>query len=119
MSVDMAEIWSEGMAAAILGAHVIIGLTFNTRDGQCERYEQMHGRIDVADPVRGICVALEGLRKGESFWLPPDTRGFAIARPGAYRLRSTGETVSNPDFTAQFTITTGHPDEHARKARLL
>jgi hypothetical protein len=49
MSVDIAEIWSEGMSAAILGAHVIIGLTFHTRDGQCDRYEQMHGRMAKAE----------------------------------------------------------------------
>lgn len=119
MPADTADTWNEAMSTAILGAHVVVGLTFNTSDGQLDRYEQMHGRIDVADPVRGICVVLEGLREGESFWLPPDTRGFAMARPGDYRLKSTGETVSNPDFTVQFTITMGDPAGEADKPRLL
>jgi hypothetical protein len=42
---------------------------------------------------------------GEEFNLPPDTRAIEIASAGEYRLRTTGEVVMDPDFTAMFSIT--------------
>ena len=41
---------------------------------------------------------------GEIEWLPPDLRAFKKARPGEYRLRSTGEVVLDPDYTTVLTI---------------
>jgi len=49
-------------------------------------------------------LSLEGQRTGEEYNLPPDTRSFRRAGPGEYRLRSTGETVIDPDFTVTFSI---------------
>lgn len=103
----MSEAWNEQVASEILGASVVVGLTFNKPDGQLDHHEQMHGRVGTADVQRGICVHLEGHREGEMFWLPPDTRSVFRASPGEYRLKSTGEVVSNPDFTLQYTITLG------------
>jgi hypothetical protein len=40
----------------------------------------------------------------ELFTLPPNPEHFHDARPGVYRLRSTGETVENPDLTTVWTI---------------
>jgi len=51
---------------------------------------------------KGIEIALEGSRAGETYRLPPDMRAFFPATKGEYRLRSTGEVVVDPDF---FTTT--------------
>ena len=52
----------------------------------------------------GIELLLRGAREGERKWLPPATHVFRVAPPGAYNLRSTEETVVDPDFTSQWVL---------------
>jgi hypothetical protein len=61
------------------------------------------GIVTVAERGRGICVKSE--TDGSEFWLPPDTRGISPAEPGEYRNRTTGEVVTDPDYTAAWTLT--------------
>jgi hypothetical protein len=84
---------------------VLVGLAYFVADAQ-EPFEQqqLFGRVVSVDERKGILLSLEGLRTGERFNLPPDTRPFQEAEPGEHRLRSTGEVVVNPDFTATFSI---------------
>ncbi|HRH19598.1 MAG TPA: hypothetical protein PLE81_03065 [Brevundimonas sp.] len=63
----------------------------------------MFGEIEIADE-RGVLIRLEGERSGEEYWLPPDFGAFQPAPPGDYRLRSTGITVRDPDFTSTWTV---------------
>ncbi len=44
------------------------------------------------------------LTSGGHYDLPPDVRTFEEARPGEYRLRSTGEIVVDPDFTSTWIV---------------
>jgi hypothetical protein len=46
-------------------------------------------------------------------WLPPDTRAFQKASPGEYRLKSTGEVVADPDYTAMWTLRSPPPKKDA------
>lgn len=94
--------WNEDDAQRIVGARVLIGITRLLPDGATQ--EQMHGLITSADRAKGFSVTLAGARDGETYWLPPDLRNFSSAAPGEYRLRSTGETVVNPDFISTWTI---------------
>lgn len=57
------------------------------------------------DPEEGVTLRLEGSRTGELFILPPDLRGFFPARRGSYRLRQSGETVIDPDYTTTWNMT--------------
>ncbi|GAB5895435.1 hypothetical protein [Mycolicibacterium mageritense] len=41
---------------------------------------------------------------GETFTLPPAPESFSPAPPGEYRLRSTGEVVTDPDYLATRTV---------------
>ncbi|MCA0419623.1 MAG: hypothetical protein LCH80_12995 [Proteobacteria bacterium] len=95
--------WDEQQASLLVEATVLIGLTWLNGEGTPE-YEQMFGVITTADARRGFEVALKGMRTGETYWLPPDTRNFQAAPPGEYRLKSTGEVVIDPDFTSTWTI---------------
>lgn len=88
-------------AADLIGKHVLIGLTFMTSDGEVESQEQYHGLVVCCDETT---VAIEPWGGGDLITLPPDLRPFQQAPPGEYRLRSTGETVVDPDFTASWTI---------------
>ena len=96
--------WNEGQAARLVGATILIGITRMLPHGPVQ--EQMFGVVRSADSKVGFEIALGGSRSGETYWLPPDLRNFHAAASGDYRLRSTGEIVTNPDFTCTWTI---HP----------
>jgi hypothetical protein len=97
--------WDDERARPLVGKSVIIGLTYEGSDGKSLRQEQLHGRIDFAHPTQGFCVTLDGHKLGMVYWMPPDVRAFHAARPGQYRLRSTGEVVVDPDLTANWIVT--------------
>jgi hypothetical protein len=69
-------------------------------DGEVAQ-RQLVGTLSSVDPVRGIGFSLDG---GGTYRLPPDGRALEEACPGSYRLRSTGETVVDPDYTCTWTI---------------
>ncbi|MGR4871313.1 hypothetical protein ACIPRI_20920 [Variovorax sp. LARHSF232] len=97
--------WDASLAKTLPGQLVLVGLAYFETDAE-EPFEQqqLFGRVVAADERKGILLSLEGRRTGEEFNLPPDTRSFRQAGPGEYRLRTTGETVVNPDFTVTFSI---------------
>jgi hypothetical protein len=95
--------WEHARAEKLVGATVLVGLTFNEPAGQ--RLEQFYGTVMSADPEEGITLRLDGSRSGEIYTLPPDLRAFFLARPGSYRLRETGEVVIDPDYTTTWDFT--------------
>ncbi len=66
--------------------------------------------IISAERANGFQVALKGEKAGEIYKLPPWPSHFYPPAPGLYRLRSTGEEISGPDFTTSRTINPP-PDE--------
>ena len=94
--------WDQDKAALLIGAKVLIGLTHIHKGGH--EQEQMFGLVRSADAKAGVLIALGGSRLGDTQWLPPDLSVFQPAAPGEYRLRSTGEFVSNPDYLVTWTI---------------
>ncbi|MBX9747524.1 MAG: hypothetical protein K2X34_11520 [Hyphomonadaceae bacterium] len=102
---DDRPVWNEETAANLVGASIIIGITYLHADGSVESQVQIFGTVVSADPIDGVAVSLAGDRAGETYHLPPDLRSFAVAAPGSYRLRSSGITVENPDYTTTWTIT--------------
>lgn len=96
--------WDAALAQTLPGQLVLVGLAYFETDSENPVEQQLFGRVVAADERKGILLSLEGRRTGEEFNLPPDTRSFQRARSGEYRLRSTGETVFNPDFTVTFSI---------------
>lgn len=96
-------VWSDRIAKNLLGKVLLIGMTRVTADNELIDQKQMYGRVMEADPKRGILIRLLGSRFGEDYWLPPDLRPLKRAPAGEYRLRSTGETVRDPDFLCNWT----------------
>jgi hypothetical protein len=92
------------VAASLIGKYVLIGVTFKDKLGNLKRKEQFHGIVAAVDPRRGISVSLRGEGSGKTKTLPPATAPFAPAPSGTYRLRSTGESIVNPDFTALWVV---------------
>lgn len=101
-----AVLWDESIASKLMGKLMLIGLTYQDSENRPLRQEQFFGRVISVGRTVGIGLLLEGSRTGEHFDLPPDTRSIQQASPGAYRLRSTGEVVTDPDYTVTYLIQT-------------
>ena len=92
------------LAATMIGKRVLVGITVEDRRGQLKRQEQFHGVVVAASRESGIQLELQGARAGESKWLPPATNFYERAAPGIYKLRGTGESVSDPDYTCTWRL---------------
>jgi hypothetical protein len=86
---------------SLVGKTVLIGITRVDHDDELIERTEKVGRIVTVDPDDGIKV---DVGEAELLTLPPNPQDFHDARPGVYRLRSTGETVTDPDLTTVWTI---------------
>jgi hypothetical protein len=102
--IDERPVWDETIAKDAVGKIVLVGLTYLEADGGLIEQQQFFGTVVSADSRKGILLSLGGRRAGEPYNLPPDTRAIEIASTGEYRLRGTGEVVTDPDYTAMFSI---------------
>jgi hypothetical protein len=92
-------VWEE-----LVGKSLLVGITTQDPRGNVLGQKQVHGRITAADPAHGLVIELAGANAGKPFTLPPDLRSLKPARPGEYRLRSTGEVIRDPDFLATWIV---------------
>jgi len=107
--IDDRPVWDAELAERLLERRLLIGLTYIDESGEFVKQEEFCGRVESADQRGGILLCLEGERAGERCKLPQDTRSVTQASPGEYRLRSTGEMVLDPDFTATFVLNRVRP----------
>lgn len=84
----------------LLGKVVLVGLTYYTHDNVFIEQRQYWGTV-IKSNDKTICIKQ---KNGELFELPPDLSSTKPAPPGEYRLRSTGETVINPDFLSTWNV---------------
>lgn len=98
--------WDQEEGDGLVGQLLLAGFTYLAADGKTVTSQvQFWGKIVSATP-KGIAVKCEGATwTGQTINLPPHLSMFLAARPGEYRLRSTGETVKDPDLTTAWTIT--------------
>lgn len=93
--------FDETAAQKLVGKYVLVGVTYtDDRDNPVDQ-EQFHGRILRANAEEGVVILRAS---GEEMRLPPFLKAFEPARPGEYRLRSTGEVVVDPDFTCTWFV---------------
>jgi hypothetical protein len=78
---------------AFVGKRLLVGIRW-TAKGEIVREEQFHGLIIEADEEG---LVLERADTGPRVVLPPQIQA---APQGDYRLRATGEVVSDPDYLA-------------------
>lgn len=108
---EATRLWDDSIASDLVGKLLLIGITFTDAEGKPENHEQSFGRVTRVDQQSGIALRLEGSREGDVFNLPPDTRSFRPAARGAYRLRASGEVVTDPDYTVTFLVHRGEYSE--------
>jgi hypothetical protein len=93
----------------LIGTTVLVGITHEHASGDLSQ-EQYAGIARVEDQDEYCLITLE-CTDGETRSYPFDSRALSKASPGEYRLRSTGETINNPDFLMTWTVTEGQPEE--------
>ena len=92
-----------------LGKVILVGITYTDPDDEVVGQIQWHGIIEAVEPLLQIRVS----GSDEVRTLPPQVQN---AGPGEYKLRSTGEVVTDPDFLASWTVETKAPAPHNRPA---
>jgi hypothetical protein len=101
-SVLMSEDFDEVAALSLIGKYVVVGVNYTDQNGELVEQKQFHGRVVRANAREGVVLIQPS---GDEMKLPPFLRAFQPARPGEYRLRSTGEVVANPDYTCTWSVT--------------
>jgi hypothetical protein len=92
----------------LIGKVILIGVTYtDARDNiLCRR--QWWGTVKKASMSEGICVSLSDSSETSAF--PPDLRAVRHAAPGVYRLKESGEVVTDPDFLATWICVEPDPE---------
>ena len=93
----------------VIGKLLIIGITYYKHDGTFIERKQLYGKVTNVYKD-SIAVELEGTNAGTIFYIPRNLRALLKASPGIYELKSTGELVTNPDYTTMWNVTKPPPD---------
>jgi hypothetical protein len=91
----------------LVGARLLVGVSFRSADGTLLRQEQFCGRVlQVAD---GVVVVERPQSPGNPAVLPADHDAYDEAAPGRYVLAATGETVVDPDYVTTWEVLADPP----------
>jgi hypothetical protein len=85
----------------LIGKRVLVGVTHRTMEAEVVWLEQFHGVVDRVNRSEGVILRLP---EGEERTIPPDLSRLEPAAPGEYRLKTTGEVITDPDFTTMWTV---------------
>jgi hypothetical protein len=99
---DGAPVLNVERAEYARGKTVLVGITRLSPTGELRAQEQFAGRLAEIDPDNGLLLDVGA---DEPHWLPPDMGPWEVAAPGEYRLRSTGETLVDPDYLCTWVLT--------------
>src|SRR4051812_15521593 len=102
----MADTSNADFAADLIGTHLVVGITHVDHAGNAVSHEQFHGQVNRASVAEGVVLVDSA---GKEHWVPLDREAFRPADPGAYTLKSTGETLVDPEWLSTWTV---HPPDH-------
>jgi len=85
----------------LVGKVIIIGVTYIDANNSVTGRKQWWGTVESASTDGGIRVHLQN--SSDPCVLPPDLRSVRRAAPGQYRLRESGEIITDPDFLTTWT----------------
>ena len=98
--------WDDERARWLIGKVVLVSLTRVASDGVTILDKgQFQGVITSAERSVGILIAGRGPSAPEATMLPPTTKPFLDAKRGTYRLKPSGDVVTDADLTVVWTIT--------------
>jgi hypothetical protein len=101
----------ENADAMLVGKLTLVELQHVDARGKQLLLEHAFGRIESVDQKNGIFIDCMGIRTGTKLALPGELSPFVAARPGLYKLETTGEEIEDPDYFSTWTIT--HKDQLA------
>jgi len=113
MSSQLLPRFDDAEAQKMVGKTILVGVTYYDHTGKETTQQQWHGTITEASQTKGIVVALKN--DTNSCVLPPDLNGIRPAKPGEYRLRSTGEVIVDPDYLTTWRMTEPDPNEKRKQ----
>ena len=87
----------------LVGKLLLVGITYYTSEEEMIEQKQFYGKVISADQ-NGVTLKQND---GTTLNFPPDLSSTKRARPGEYKLRSTGEVVESPDFFAMWNLIKG------------
>ncbi len=87
----------------LIGKILLVGITYYTDSNEFIEQKQFYGTVTEANES---FIRIKQ-QDGTEFTLPSDLSSTKRARPGKYKLRSTGEIVTNPDFFATWNLIKG------------
>jgi hypothetical protein len=103
----------ESKAKDYIGKTVLLGVTYIDHEERVIGQRQWYGVITEISNTKGIVISL----KNDTTYcaLPPDLSVLEPAKPGEYRLRSTGEVIADPDFLTTWIRKEPDPKDKPRK----
>ena len=87
---------------SIIGKNILVGMTYVDKKKRVIDSIEFYGKIIKADENKSIII--ENIETKEKFELPPDLSSIKIAKPGEYKLRSTGKIIVNPDLITTWIV---------------
>lgn len=93
---------------SLLDKILLIGITVLDDSEELITQIQVYGPVIRAD-ADGIVIYRN--RAQSEFTIPPDLENVSEAKPGEYNLRSTGETVIDPDYLSSWTVHCGNQEQ--------
>ncbi len=85
----------------LIGKVILVGMTYYHKNDEFIERKQFWGTI-VSVGQNTIVIKQ---KNGEEFSIPNDERAIEKAKPGEYRLHSTGEVIVDPDFLSTWIVT--------------
>ena len=95
----------EAEARKYIGKTVLIGIADLDRDGKPTKQRQFFGTITEISVQNGMIITSKN--DSTQLALPPELSTLRPAKPGIYRLRTTGEVVIDPDFLTTWEFKEG------------
>ena len=89
--------FDQARADALVGKHILVGVTILSASGELLERSEYHGIIQSASPS-GIDISLRGDRAGSNWVMPPHLDAIAPAKPGEYRLKRHWRDSGRPRF---------------------
>jgi hypothetical protein len=83
-----------------LGRTLLIGVSYQSHDGQLLERKQFFGPITEITRKRGIVIHDE--ITDADCCLPPDLEQLHPAKKGNYTLKASGRVITDPDYTTQW-----------------
>jgi len=93
----------KSFATRFLKKTILVGITYLDHEANEIEKKQFWGIITSITAKQGIEVTNPDTNK--KFYLPPDLACVYPAKKGEYRLKSSGEIVTDPDYLTTWTST--------------